>query len=687
MRFFRFFARLTERVPSTTGVSLGRVIPAAVLLVGVFALPVMAGIEIPRWSLPATRIQPRPCMAGMSGAGRVRGLLVGIDEYEKYPSLSGSVNDVRFIAKTLIDSTGAAPADLTLLVNSEATTERVEGALDALVAATSCGDVVVIHFSGTGATVQGRGWAVFLHDMQKDRSRVLENGFLPASDVLPRVVTAIRNRGAFAFVVIDACDSAQARVSSEISGEISAGNFWRWAPGSDDAPDPSRVLIPEAGGYAAILMEGIEYEVPTHQSHYGLLSFSMATALMASPGASIRDLARATWERALAENKTGSRFRPVFQASDSDATPFLRGTVRSAPDASRKIELLKPVPTRGVLVNEGRRVHVEGRVTPAGQATIVVVANTTTLPKPDGTFTVDVDLEPGKQPLFMVAVLRDHSSISASFDVEVTAGLLEPGSGKRYALVIGNAAYTNGWAPLETPVRDAEAVAKLLKEQYGFALELPPRGPDDTPYPLLLKNATKAQMQHALFELERRTGTDDSILVYYAGHGHSDPAISYSYWIPVDADQEFPGQWLSADEVNGFFGKMVAKHVLVVSDSCFSGNMATRDSTPVKPVDPKYREERRRYLANSMLRSSRSLLSSGGNEPVLDGGGQGHSIFANAFLRGLQEFEDDTFSVGELFQRIKPSVAGNSKQAPQFQFLGRSGNEGGELVFFRVPKK
>jgi hypothetical protein len=79
---------------------------------------------------------------------------------------------------------------------------------------------------------------------------------------------------------------------------------------------------------------------------------------------------------------------------------------------------------------------------------------------------------------------------------------------------------------------------------------------------------------------------------------------------------------------------------------------------------------------------SRTFIASGGNEPVADGGAEGHSIFTAAVLRGLKELNGYAFSAEDLFQwYVRERVAGNSRQTPRFAAMANSGNDGGDFVF------
>jgi len=78
-------------------------------------------------------------------------------------------------------------------------------------------------------------------------------------------------------------------------------------------------------------------------------------------------------------------------------------------------------------------------------------------------------------------------------------------------------------------------------------------------------------------------------------------------------------------------------------------------------------------------------MASGGNEPVTDGGGSGHSVFARALLDGLRGMSERVFTAEELFHGyIKERVAGKSDQTPEYNPLRNSGHEVGDFVFVRV---
>jgi TPR repeat protein len=77
-------------------------------------------------------------------------------------------------------------------------------------------------------------------------------------------------------------------------------------------------------------------------------------------------------------------------------------------------------------------------------------------------------------------------------------------------------------------------------------------------------------------------------------------------------------------------------------------------------------------------------MASGGDEPVADGGPDGHSVFAEALIRALQETDKDTYTGVDLFYGyLRQRVAGNSSQVPQYVPIRDSGHDDGDFVFIR----
>jgi hypothetical protein len=104
-----------------------------------------------------------------------------------------------------------------------------------------------------------------------------------------------------------------------------------------------------------------------------------------------------------------------------------------------------------------------------------------------------------------------------------------------------------------------------------------------------------------------------------------------------------PSNWILADVLTTDVRVLPARHVLIVSDSCYSGGLTRDADVAVRPAD------RSVFLEKMLSARSRTLMASGGNEPVTDGGGSGHSVFADAVLGGLNAITRESFSAEELF--------------------------------------
>ncbi|HEX8282126.1 MAG TPA: caspase family protein [Pyrinomonadaceae bacterium] len=235
-----------------------------------------------------------------------------------------------------------------------------------------------------------------------------------------------------------------------------------------------------------------------------------------------------------------------------------------------------------------------------------------------------------------------------------------------YALVIGNDEYAS-LPKLTTVARDARAVERVLRESYGFQTKL-------------LVNVTRSEVVAALSEYRRKLSADASLLVYYAGHGHRDAAADKAYWLPVDATREDVSNRMSADEMTTAVRAVPARHVLVVSDSCYSGALTIGvGASPARP------SEREQFLQKMAAGRSRTLLASGGDEPLANDGDSGHSVFAAALLRGLRRMDGPRFTASELFVGyVLGPVASRTGRMPVYNPLRNSGHESGDFVFARI---
>jgi len=236
--------------------------------------------------------------------------------------------------------------------------------------------------------------------------------------------------------------------------------------------------------------------------------------------------------------------------------------------------------------------------------------------------------------------------------------------GNYHALLIYVDDYTH-LNKLETPKNDVEDISKLLKTRYGFKKTIIVENP---------KN--RKEIVDILDELSEKIGENDNLLIYYAGHGNSQ-----GYWQLQDALPNRRAGWVFIKEViNETLKNMSPRHILVIADSCYSGIM-TRDSNAriQGKRDLKYYQE-------LYEKKSRTVLTSGGLEPVLDSDpmDSSHSLFANGLLKTLQKNQKPIFVLEEKFSDIKKYVNSSSayEQTPQYSKIMGTGHEmGGDFIF------
>ena len=233
---------------------------------------------------------------------------------------------------------------------------------------------------------------------------------------------------------------------------------------------------------------------------------------------------------------------------------------------------------------------------------------------------------------------------------------------KYYALVIGNNNYQN-LEKLDAAANDAKVISKILEDKYDFEVNL-------------LIDADYETTVNTFYKLSRKLKKNDNFLIFYAGHGHLDKKQNRGYWLPTDANPDLPSKWISNALIADELKATEAKHVLLIVDSCFSGSLMRSSDNLVKEqsLDDKYIK----LLEN---KKTRLVISSGGNEPVLDSDGGDHSVFARKLIDTLKE-NKNVISTQQIFENIRKYVFSNAKQTPERAAIYKAGHDGGDFLFF-----
>jgi uncharacterized caspase-like protein len=240
-------------------------------------------------------------------------------------------------------------------------------------------------------------------------------------------------------------------------------------------------------------------------------------------------------------------------------------------------------------------------------------------------------------------------------------------------LVIGISDYQR-LKKLETPVKDATAVAEILRKDYGFEV-------------VTLLDAA-ADRYHILSELNklRETLTEkDNLLVYYAGHGELDRVNQRGNWLPVDAEPDSTANWISNIQITDILNTIAARQILVIADSCYSGILTRGVTTAMQRTQSG--ADRTNWYKIMISKPSRVALTSGGLEPVADSNGGDHSLFASILLKVLRG-NANVMSAQEVYTQIQPAVAmkmddARMHQVPEYAPIKMAGHEAGDFLFVK----
>jgi caspase domain-containing protein len=218
-----------------------------------------------------------------------------------------------------------------------------------------------------------------------------------------------------------------------------------------------------------------------------------------------------------------------------------------------------------------------------------------------------------------------------------------------HAVVIGLERYRNELPQASYAERDARVVARYLSGTMGY---------DEGNVALLLNDrATKGDMEKYLETwLPNRVESDDTVFVYFSGHGAPNAKTGEAYLVPYDGDPVFlnnTGYSLSRLYQN--LAALPAKEVVVVLDSCFSG--AGGRSVIAKGIRPIITE-----IKSPLLGKGKTIVlaASSGQQVSSTYEQKAHGLMTYFFLKGLQGAadtnQDGKIDIAELFEYLRPHV-------------------------------
>jgi uncharacterized caspase-like protein len=254
--------------------------------------------------------------------------------------------------------------------------------------------------------------------------------------------------------------------------------------------------------------------------------------------------------------------------------------------------------------------------------------------------------------------------------------------GRNVIAVIGIDDYVH-WRRLNNAVSDAQGVRNLFVNDLGFQELVPP---------LFNAEATRESIFSNLLDpLRSELKTDDSLVFFFAGHGHTETTsvgerkINTGYLIPVAGllpEERRFGGFLKLDSFLEDLALLPARHIMVILDACYSG-FALGDAVKVLRDHEPYTDDLDRRVSRNVITSAMH------DQPALDNGPiPGHSLFTGVLIEALQSGRADRDNRGfvtgsELALHVQKEVleyaqASSTRQTPDYGYFEL--HQRGELV-------
>ncbi len=318
-----------------------------------------------------------------------RALLIGVDAYAHVRPLKGCVNDVHLMRSVLTETFGFPESNITMLVNDQATQAGVLAGFDALIAATTPDDIVVIHYAGHGSQMT---------DREGDEPSGMDSTILPidsgrdphenldiTDDEIHLKLKALGEKTSFTTLIFDSCHSGT--ITRDVSGAETRSVEPDRRPVSELPPSPippGRLPRTRSGasgwmplGDKHVLISGCRDEEKSSEyfppegggtvAHGALTYFLCQQLRQATPGTTYRDVFERAAARVNGENAEqhpqieGQADREVFGVTDVTPATFLRVAARQD-----SIVVLAAGAAHGLTVGSKYAVFPQGTKDPEG---------------------------------------------------------------------------------------------------------------------------------------------------------------------------------------------------------------------------------------------------------------------------------------------------------------------------------
>ena len=239
---------------------------------------------------------------------------------------------------------------------------------------------------------------------------------------------------------------------------------------------------------------------------------------------------------------------------------------------------------------------------------------------------------------------------------------------KSYAIVIGVSDYVAGWSNLPGVKKDMEAVVRAL-ELHGFQVTV-----------VMNPSSVQLDKSYRAFIDEYGAGVENRLLLYFAGHGHTEKqsyGSDMGYIVPADAPRPdrdpagFRSKAMDMQQMEVYARRIQSKHALFLFDSCFSGSIfALSRAVP-------------EIISYKSARPVRQFVTSGSADELVSD----ESVFRRQFVEAIEGEADgnrDGYVTGtELGEFLQERVVNYTRNAqhPQYGKIRDSNLDKGDFVF------
>lgn len=256
------------------------------------------------------------------------------------------------------------------------------------------------------------------------------------------------------------------------------------------------------------------------------------------------------------------------------------------------------------------------------------------------------------------------------------ARILKDSYDEHFALIIGINKYNN-LPNLEYAVNDAKAIKDVLINNFKYK--------EENIKILIDEQATHDNIMDEYYNLIKDTATNDSVIVFFAGHGSTYPSIhkDKGFLVPCDGTETKMNTLISWDRLISDSELIKAKHIFFIMDACYSG-LALLRGNPSK-----------RFLKDMVRRQARQVLTAGkADQTVKDSGAQSNnSIFTGYLLKALNgeaKTEQGVICASSVMNYVYNKVANdpNSRQTPGYGTILGEGDFifNYDEIFSKVPE-